>query len=386
MHNTNIYRHPTNNHLNNRMGRYNLLAKYVGGRSPLMLILVITTIIVFVNIPSHATTNVGTAGAQFLKIGPGARVDSLGGAFSAIANDVTTIYWNPAGLSQLEKLSFSDTHTIWLADTRYNYLAGAIPIEHVGTLGASVTFLNVPDTEITTLDQPDGTGLWYSAWDTAVSLAYARQLYHEESGARLSFGINTKYIHQQIHRESANGVAIDVGTLYHTGWRSLRIGMSFSNFGPEMRFSGPDLQTGAEEAGDERNADYRPFPDTTNPSRKAELATIEYPLPTNFRIGIAYDLIDNETNLLTIALDGNHPNDNSERLNFGLEYWYRKMAAIRAGYKLRLGPDRLDDEEGITLGFGTHLKFKQTMLSLDYAFADFGYLQQAHRFSLGLMF
>lgn len=368
------------------MGRFNLLARNVGGRSPLMLILVITTIIVFVNIPSHATTNVGTAGAQFLKIGPGARVDSLGGAFSAIANDVTTIYWNPAGLSQLSKLSFSDTHTIWLADVRYNYLACAIPIEHVGTLGTSITFLNVPDTEITTLAQPDGTGLWYSAWDTAVSLAYARELYHEESGARLSIGINTKYIHQQIHRESANGVAIDVGTLYHTGWRSLRIGMSFSNFGPEMRFSGPDLQTGAEEAGDERNADYRPFPDTTNPSRKAELATIEYPLPTNFRIGIAYDLIDNETNLLTIALDGNHPNDNSERLNFGLEYWYRKMAAIRAGYKLRLGPDRLDDEEGITLGFGTHLKFKQTMVSLDYAYADFGHLQNAHRLSLGLKF
>ena len=386
MHNTNIDRHLRNSHLNNRMGRYNLFASYVGGRSLLILILVLTTIMSFVNIPSHATTNVGTAGAQFLKIGPGARVDSLGGAFSAIANDVTTIYWNPAGLSQLERLSFSDTHTIWLADVRYNYLAFAIPVEHVGTLGASVTFLNVPDTEITTLAQPDGTGLWYSAWDTAVSLAYARELYHEESGARLSIGINTKYIHQQIHRESANGVAIDVGTLYHTGWRSLRIGMSFSNFGPEMRFSGPDLKTGAEEAGDERYADYHPYPDTTNPSRKAELETIEYPLPTNFRIGIAYDLIDNEMNLLTIALDGNHPNDNSERLNFGLEYWYRKMAAIRAGYKLRLGPDRLDDEEGITLGFGTHLKFSKTMLSLDYAYADFGHLQNAHRLSLGLKF
>lgn len=368
------------------MGRYNLLASFAGSRSPLFLILVLTTIMSFVNIPSHATTNVGTAGAQFLKIGPGARVDSLGGAFSAIADDVTTIYWNPAGLSQLERLSFSDTHTIWLADVRYNYLAFATPIEHVGTLGASVTFLNVPDTEITTLAQPDGTGLWYSAWDTAVSLAYARQLYHEESGARLSIGINTKYIHQQIHRESANGVAIDVGTLYHTGWRSLRIGMSFSNFGPEMRFSGPDLKTGAEEAGDERYADYHPYPDTTNPSRKAELETIEYPLPTNFRIGVAYDLIDNEMNLLTIALDGNHPNDNSERLNFGLEYWYRRMAAIRAGYKLRLGPDRLDDEEGITLGFGTHLKFSKTMLSLDYAYADFGHLQNAHRLSLGLKF
>ena len=200
-------------------------------------------------VPSDATTNVGTAGAQFLKIGPGARVDSLGGAFGGLANDATTIYWNPAGLSQLKQTSFSDTHTIWLADIRYNYLAFATPVEKVGTLGASVTFLNVPDTEITTLAKPDGTGLWYSAWDAAVSVAYSRQLYEKESGVNLSFGVNAKYIHQQIHRESATGVAVDVGTLYHTGWRSLRIGMCFSNFGPEMRFSGPDLATGAEEAG-----------------------------------------------------------------------------------------------------------------------------------------
>ena len=351
-----------------------------------LLILVSAVVMFSSTIPSEATTNVGTVGAQFLKIGPGARVDSLGGAFSAIANDVTTIYWNPAGLSQLKKTSFSDTHTVWLADVRYNYLAFATPIEKVGTLGASVTFLNVPDTEITTLAKPDGTGLWYSAWDTAVSLAYSRQLYQKESGTNLSIGINAKYIHQQIHRESARGVAIDVGTLYHTGWRSLRIGMSFSNFGPEMSFSGPDLETGVEEAGDERTADYHPYPDTTNPARKAELETIEYPLPSNFRLGVAYDLIDNESNLLTIALDGNHPNDNSERLNIGLEYWFKKMAAIRAGYKFRLGPDRSDDQEGLTLGLGVHLKFSQTRLSLDYAFADFGYLQQAHRVSLGLMF
>ena len=65
-------------------------------------------------LPAHATTNVGTAGAQFLKIGPGARVDSLGGAFGALANDVTSIYWNPAGISQLEKTSFF-RHTYRLA-------------------------------------------------------------------------------------------------------------------------------------------------------------------------------------------------------------------------------------------------------------------------------
>ncbi len=381
MHNVTFYQ-------DGKEGRLVLLLK-TGTRcyhTPLFSYILMAVLIFSFVVPSYSTTNVGTAGAQFLKIGPGARVDSLGGAFGAIANDVTTIYWNPAGLSQLEKTSFSDTHTIWLADVRYNYLAFAIPIEKVGTLGASVTFLNVPDTEITTLAKPDGTGLWYSAWDTAVSLAYSRELYQKESGANLSFGINAKYIHQQIHRESARGVAIDIGTLYHIGWRSLRIGMSFSNFGPEMRFSGPDLKTGTEVAGNEQLAEYPPYPDTTNPTVKAELDTVEFPLPSNFRLGVAYDLVDDDSNLLTIALDGNHPNDNSERLNLGVEYWYRKMAALRAGYKFRLGPDRSDDEEGLTLGLGIHLKFGNTMLSLDYAFADFGYLNDAHRVSVGLKF
>lgn len=337
-------------------------------------------------VPGNTTTNVGTAGAQFLKIGPGARVDSLGGAFGALANDVTSIYWNPAGITQLEKTSFSDTHTVWLADIRYNYLAFATPIKNIGTLGASVTFLNVPDTEITTLTKPDGTGLWYSAWDTAVSLAYARELYAEDSGVKLSLGINAKYIHQQIHRERATGVAIDIGTLYHTGWRSLRIGMCFSNFGPEMRFSGPDLTSGAEVAGDPRTADYHPFPDTTNPTRQTALETIEFPLPTNFRLGLAYDVIDSGSNLLTLALDGNHPNDNSERLNIGMEYWYKEMAAVRGGYKFRIGEDSGDDEEGLTLGMGVRLNLGTRVLSLDYAYADFGHLQDVHRVSLGLQF
>ena len=109
-------------------------------------------------------------------------------------------------------------------------------------------------------------------------------------------------------------------------------------------------------------------------------------MPSNFRLGIAYDLLDSGDNLLTVAFDANHPNDNSERLNLGLEYWYRKMAAIRGGYKLRLGPDSSDDEEGLTLGLGIRMNFASTMLALDYAFADFGYLQRAHRVSLGLSF
>ena len=341
--------------------------------------------------PVWAITNVGTSGAQFLKIGPGARADSLGGAFGAIVDDATAIYWNPAGLSQLDAISFNDTHTFWVGDTRFNFLAGAVPVENVGTFAGSITALMMPAMEITTLAKPDGTGQWFDAGDWAVSLAYARQLYESDNGAKLSVGITGKYIYQKIHRESAKGVALDIGTLYYPGWNSLRIGMCFSNFGPEMSFSGPDLEAGAEEAGDLRFAEYRPYPDTTNPTRDATLKTTAYVLPINFRLGIAYDLVNQDDHLLTIALDGNHPNDNAERLNVGLEYWYKGAAALRAGYKLRLPgnvPDEAnaEEEEGLTLGLGLNLGIGGANLVLDYAFADFGRLKAAHRVSLGLNF
>ena len=342
-------------------------------------------------INSYAITNVGTAGAQFLKIGPGARADSLGGAFSALGSDVTAIYWNPAGLAQLNANSFSATHTNWIADTYFNFLAVGIPIEKVGTIGCSVTSLTMGSMEITTLEKPDGTGIDFAAGDAAVSLAYARQL-----NDKLSFGLNAKYIYQKIHRESANGVALDVGTLYKTGWRSLRIGMCFSNFGPEMSFSGPDLETGNEIAGDAQYSTYNPYPDTSNPKKIAQLETRSYPLPINFRLGIAYDLLDNDEHLLTGILDGNHPNDNAERLNIGLEYWYKKVCALRAGYKFRI-PEKYtwqdeeistwdNEEEDITLGLGINLDMESVDLTLDYAFANFGKLKQAHRVTFGVRF
>jgi len=342
-------------------------------------------------INSYAITNVGTAGAQFLKIGPGARADSLGGAFSALGDDVTAIYWNPAGLTQLKATSFSATHTNWIADTYFHFVAIGVPIKKVGSIGLSITSLTMGSMEITTLDRPEGTGIDFTAGDAAVSLAYARQL-----NDKLSFGLNVKYIYQKIHRESARGVALDVGTLYKTGWRSLRIGMCFSNFGPEMSFSGQDLETGNEIAGDEQYAGYNPYPDTSNPERISQLETRSYPLPVNFRLGIAYDFVDGGDHLLTGILDGNHPNDNAERLNIGLEYWYKKVCALRVGYKFRIPEEytwnddevsTLDnEEENITCGLGINLDMKSADLMLDYAFAYFGRLKSAHRITLGVRF
>lgn len=342
-----------------------------------------------------AGTGVGTAGAQFLKIGPGARVDGMGSAFSAIADDVTAVYWNPAGISQLKGLNLSDTHTYWIADTQFNYLALAAPVDSVsGTLGLSVTLLTMPEMQITTYQQPDGTGLYYDARDSAVSLAYSREMKTKSDNKKLFLGINAKYIHQRIHHESAEGVAIDVGTLYHTGWKNLRIGITFSNFGPDMHFTGPGLKTDVSIFGSAQHSKDQPIAVTAK--RSAELDTLAFPLPSSFRLGIAFDTIKNNKEVLTFAIDSHHPSDNTERMHLGVEYVYRESGSIRVGYKLRLGSRKdsneefvslaAEDQEGVSLGLGYKADLNGTEMNFDYAFTNFGRLQHIHRVTLGLSF
>ena len=234
---------------------------------------------------------------------------------------------------------------------------------------------------------PTGQGLWYSAYGIPLSRWRMPDNFTNRNPALSCLSVSMQNTSTsrftgkvpKVLRLMSALYTIPAGEVYGSGCVSRTLDRRCVS-------AVPIWTSGAEVAGDPRIGSYRPFPDTTNPARKAELETIEFPLPSNFRLGLAYDIIDSGSNLLTLALDANHPNDNSERLNIGMEYWYRKMAAIRGGYKFRLGEDRADDEEGLTLGLGIHLNLGRRVLSLDYAYADFGRLQQVHRVSLGLQF
>ena len=359
------------------------------------IFLFICVIISAFSLNVKAGTGVGTAGAQFLKIGPGARVEGMASAFCAIANDVTAVYWNPAGIGQLEGFNLSDTHTYWIADTRFNYLALATPVDLMnGTLGMSLTLLTMPEMQITTYQKPDGTGLYYDAQDSAVSIAYSREVNTNSDNKKLFLGMNAKYIHQKIHHESAQGIGIDLGTLYHTGWKGLRIGITFSNFGPEMHFTGPGLRTDVSTFSSASDSKDEPIAITTK--RSAELDTLAFSLPSSFRFGIAFDAIKSSTEVLTFAIDSHHPSDNTEKIHLGIEYAYKNIGSIRAGYKLRLGSRKdengksislaTEDPEGISLGLGYKTRLSTTEMNFDYAFTNFGRLHQTHRVTLGLSF
>lgn len=317
-------------------------------------------------------SKVGTAAAQFLKIGVGARAMGMGETFVAVANDASTLYWNPAGLTNLKTISLSLSHSAWFADISHDFVGLAIPWGNSNVLGLSAIALNTSEQEVTTINQPDGAGIFYDVSDIAIGISYARALTD-----RFSTGVTLKYIQQNAYNETANSIAFDIGTYLRTGYRGLTIAMCMSNFGGRLQLQGRDL-IALTDIDDKIAGNYR---------TDARLKTESYPLPLNFRVGIALDLIGSaesflplEDNRFTIAIDGNHPNDNKERVNIGGEYAWKETIFARSGYKINYDLEKWTFGGGLKFSFGPH------DLCLDYALVDFGDLGKVSRFSVEMSF
>jgi long-subunit fatty acid transport protein len=309
-----------------------------------------------------------TSAAPFLEIGVGARAQALGGAFTAIANDISALYWNPAGITQIQSVSISAIYTEWLANTRHEYFGLVIPLGGTFAWGINATILDYVDEQpVRTIDLPEGTGEYWLASDIALSTTFAARITD-----RFSFGMSAKYIRMQIWNESASAAALDFGVLYKSQLKGLTLGTSISNFGTTMKLDGRDLVRAYD--ADKQNYSN----DQLNVLYKME----NYPLPLLFRFGIAYSISITDKNHLTLTTDLNHPANNVESVNVGVEYCLMNMFYIRTGYESLYDND---SENGLTYGFGLEAPLKNSFsLSFNYSFADWGLLENVQRFSIDL--
>ena len=315
-------------------------------------------------------TGVGTTAAPFLEIEIGPRATGMGGAFTAVANDATAIYWNPAGIARLVANEAILIHTKWLAGISFDFVAGIFPLGEYGVIGVSGTSLSMGEMEVRTIAQQEGTGERFGANSLALKLSYATNLTD-----RFSIGFNGKYIQENMWHMNASAVAIDIGTLFTTQFNDMRIGMSISNFGTDMKLAGRDAMV---------YHDIAPDIIGNNDKTIAFLGTDPWSLPLTFRAGVAIDIIRDPKNYLTVAVDAVHPNDNSEYLNLGFEYVLNDLLSLRCGYCSLF---KRNSEEGFTMGLGIKTKLDiGAALKVDYAYADFGRLVNAHRFSIGVEF
>lgn len=293
----------------------------------------------------------GTSGAPFLKIGPGARPAAMGEAFSAVADDVHAIYYNPAGLSRIGTWEFSGMHTQYFQSIDYNFIAMAVPVEKLvkrstgtwsaykGSVGLAVYNLSISDIERrgnTDVDEPIGT---FDADDTAIALSYGRKL-----NAKLSLGGAAKFIRQTLDGRHATAFAADLGALYSYHER-LDLAGGVRNMGSSPKF-----------------------------------VSQSDPLPLTGYLGAAYDLDEK----LTLSMDVGMPRDRGPTVGMGLEYsravFEDARGAFRAGYLTRnTGGDGLG---GVSAGVGLRMR----RMGFDFAWVPFGDLGNTFRYSLLLRF
>jgi len=315
-------------------------------------------------------TKVGSTAAPFLTMSVGPRATSMGGAFVATANDVTALHWNPAGISRAEKSSALFTYNQWFADIKYNWAGSMINLGGSGTIGFSLGYLDYGSIEVTTLQEPEGTGESFTPKDMVLALTYAYNLTD-----RFSVGGNIKYVNQKIWNSSASAVAMDLGVLFISEIYGLRIGATISNFGTDMKMDGKDLYV---------QYDLNSQQYGNNDQILAKLNTDSYPLPLTFRVGLAIDPVKLENHRLTLGMDMLHPNDNAESINIGMEYQFYNFVSLRSGYKALL---LNNSEEGLTLGFGLNYDISPALgLFIDYCYQDFGKLNYSQQFAVGINF
>ncbi|MDD5688209.1 MAG: PorV/PorQ family protein [Elusimicrobia bacterium] len=292
---------------------------------------------------SNAEAGVGSSTMQFLKLGVGAKQEGMGGAQAAVAEDVNSVYWNPAGLGSVSATELSFMHLSHFEGISYEYLAIGHPISEDSTIGLQIMYLNYGSIRKTLEDV-------YGAYDTAGSLGNysAKDMggaisYGKQVDETINIGGSLKMVSQKIDTDSASGFGLDLGAEYVPVKGGIQLGLAVQNIGGKV---GSDS------------------------------------LPGNIKAGLGKKLsVFESENNLTIAADINYGLDtDSMRENIGMELLIAEMLSIRAGYKIGY------DEESYTLGGGFKIAGESSSFDMDYAFIPTKDLGDTHRISLGIRF
>lgn len=319
-------------------------------------------VLLILSVPLHAggLKKVAQAGMSWLSIPVGARGAALGNAYTAMANDASSVFWNPAGLAFTTGIHAFVTQTRWIADINVN--AGVVSYNggNLGVFGVSFLAMDWGDFNGTQRANNDqgfiDTGT-FSPSDWSVGITYARQI-----SSAFAIGANVKYISENLgsnmigsmdapeeYTAKMNVLAFDFGTTYYTGYKDLRLSMALTNFSQEPKYVAENFS-----------------------------------LPLTFKFGVAMDLTkiwsEEEQHSVTLGVDAIHPRDFSERMHFGAEYSFQNMVFLRGGYKTNY------DEQDLSLGGGVQYSFGEITVGLDYSYLMFTNFDAVHMFSFDFIF
>jgi len=328
----------------------------------------------------------GTSG-EFMLLGAGARGAALGGAFAALATDVTALYYNPGGLAQLPRPAAMISTYDYIAGTRYSWLGIAFPLTGgARSVGLSAGTFGFSDQPVYTVDAPDGDGRTYSVAETFLAGTYAQNF-----SDRFSAGFSFKFISDKLGETKAGAFAVDFGTSFHAtvGGRPIRAAFVLHNLGSQLKHDGSGLDAGVTRTPPLGTPDV---PQEPQPSR---LRASGWDLPVLFRVSAALDVLSQGQNRVSLLGEFTQPNNTKPAAGGGLEVSSANIGnsgfslAARASYTIQ--PDNnVNDisfgaqattlssgsftKDGIAVGGGLAYGRGNLRLGFDYAWRDMGLL------------
>jgi hypothetical protein len=289
----------------------------------------------------------GSTGDVELKIPVGPRAIAMGQAFVAVADDANAVYWNPAGLNQLGGTMLTAQYDSFISTESYEFLAAATKLGNDAAIGLGSKILTTgpPEQAIDSNGNPTSGSVYENYMDIDLSFAYRLSYFFD-------VGITAKYITNNLAGTSASTFAVDLGILYKAPIPHFTVGLNLQNLGPSIK--------------------YIQDPD---------------PLPLNLKVGVAYRMFDDN---FTTAFDMNFPNDNAISASLGGEYWYKDTLVGRFGYQFQGSIDQnevgIGGKAGLYLGAGIKVAVFKSIIGLDYAWTNDGFLGAENLFALDYYF
>ncbi|MBN2279275.1 MAG: PorV/PorQ family protein [Candidatus Marinimicrobia bacterium] len=340
----------------------------------IFLILAMTTSLLVAGDPAR----VGTSSGDQVKVPVGSRNLAMGGADIASTKNIDAIFWNPAGLGELQSGNvaglFSSQRLI--ADISTNYFAMGFNVG-IGVLGISLKSFNFGDIDVTTVENMDGTGETFSPTYATGGITFARALTD-----KINFGVTGKVVYESIPRANATAMAVDFGIQYKdlldvTG---LNLGLSVRNVGSDMKYDGSAFLNEAEDVIPSATTSYTDF-------RKKPV--LDSPLPTTMDMGLSYILPVGVGNL-TLAGNFQHNNLENDQIMFGGEFEFSKMLFLRAGYGYTMEDADYEDlgvnVYGLSLGLGFNYSLMGVNTIFGYTYRPAEYFEANNTFTIGFEF
>jgi len=308
----------------------------------IILVMLTFTISVFA-----VSENAGTKGFQFLKFCFSARAIGMGNAYTALSDDASAVFYNPAGLIQVKSKEISTTYMSYFEGIQTGSLVFVFPKNNKRTLAFFAQYLTASETR--ELQDENGNYLasagTFGMSDLIVGISDSRLI-----RKNLFLGFNIKYVRESLDESAASAVAFDISILHQTAHKNLKIGVALKNIGRQLTyFSGSKYKEG---------------------------------LPTTFDIGFRF----HPHRKLFFVLDLLKPLDSDFAGNIGVEYRIHKMFALRTGYKSNAADWRVGGNYDVFSGMSFGVGFNWKKYNIDYAVVSYGDLGLVNQISLKYKF